>query len=165
MKTIKKTLPILLLLAITSVISSCSSDDGSTETENQSEYYMTAKVNGQEYSANQDAIVTNFTGIVDGTDIRGVYQIDIDNYEHIRFDLIEYDNSLGTFDLTSGNNSMTYQINSKAWAAHNTIGSGSVTITVNDTTHIEGTFSGTLIDVTDDTTKVITEGNFSAIKQ
>ena len=169
MKTILKTT--IIILIITTTLFSCNKNNNEEETGNQTTFYMTAKVDGQDFIANKDATVSEFIGIVTGDEIRGVYQIDIDNYEHIRFEIIEYDDSLGTFNIGPGLRSMSYQINTNGWSAYysqatgSSQGSGSVVITVNDNTHIEGTFSGTLINPTNNTQKVITEGKFSAKKQ
>lgn len=159
-----KTLKTLFILSLLLLNFSCNKDDNEAGTENQPTFYMTAKVDGQDFTANQDATLTEFVGIENGVRIEGVYQIDIDNYEHIRFRIEGYNDSLGTFYFSTNATSITYQINSAAWSAQHNYGSGSVVITVNDNTHIEGTFSGTLIDPTDNTQKVITEGKFNAKK-
>ncbi|MCL5128368.1 MULTISPECIES: DUF6252 family protein [unclassified Algibacter] len=159
-KTLKilfsKTVVILILL--TASLTSCSSDDDSNA--DQSDYYLTAKVDGVNFSTDYVTI----SAFQDNTDIyfiRGVGEESSFGFS------LESPVSTGTFSATiSEDYVLFYQvINPYAvWAATEDGGSGTITITENTNSYVKGTFSFTGFNPADDSTKVITEGKFKAQK-
>ncbi|MBJ2173981.1 hypothetical protein JBL43_07015 [Aureibaculum sp. A20] len=158
MKTIlTKTTTFILLLAV--LVISCSKKDKLKSDDN---YYLTAMVDGLNYSA--DLVTANTVlGQTDHYTISG-----IGNNKNIGL-VIENPPSTGTFITGSGETpTLFYQeITTTAvvwWPANEELGSGTITITENNDTFIAGTFSFTGILVIDDSTKTITEGKFKAKK-
>jgi hypothetical protein len=158
LKTIvSKTAIILLILSI--AVSSCSSDDDSSDS-GQGDYFLTAKIDGVNYSR-------DFVTVSNSPDVTDVYIISgVGDGSSIGLTL-ESPISTGTFSPTAGRLTVLfYQENDPfmMWGATEDAGSGTITITANNATSIEGTFSFTGINPIDDSTKVITEGKFKAQK-
>lgn len=148
---------ILILLAV--VLSSCSSEDDSTSSE-QSNFFLTAKIDGVNYSRE----VVTVSALADESD---VYIISgVDEASSIGLTL-ESPISTGTFTPTVGGVTVLFyqETNPYAvWAASEDVGSGTITITENTDTYVKGTFLFTGVNPAENTTKVITEGQFKAQK-
>jgi len=166
MKTIKKTIYIsFLCLAV--ILASCSSsddnnndgDDGGTD----GAEYLTAKVDGASFEAAQSPAV-----IVGATSGNGLmtFQGGTNEGNTIRGSVFNY-NGAGTYttgDNITNVNSLSYiTLPNNIWNSTFDIGSGTITITSDDGTTIEGTFSFEGYNAEGQTTKTITEGNFKAI--
>ncbi len=149
--------PLILLFII--VLSSCSSSDDSSDS-NQSDYFLTAKVDGVNYSR-------DFVTVSALPNESDVYIISgVDEISSIGLTL-ESPIATGTFTPTVGTLTVLFyqEINPYAvWGASEDEGSGTITITENTDTYIKGTFSFTGVNPTDNSTKVITEGQFKAQK-
>lgn len=162
MKTIK-TIMCILLLSVT--LSSCTSNGGDELISG--EDFFTAKVDGADWAAitgSSDTIAWTIPhqGIVtiQGSDSNGTaITMNIWNY-----------NGVGTYDFSTGG-FIQYvvgatQPNSGAWACTTTSGTnGSVEITSDDGTIIEGTLSFVGKNASDNSTKTITLGEFRATKE
>lgn len=159
-KKLKSIFPktVLFLLFITIVSSSCSSDDDSNP--GQDGYYLTAKVDGADYS-------TDFVTISAFQDNTDIYLISGVGEESSFGFSLESPVSIGTFSATTSEDIVLFYqvINPYAvWSATEVAGSGTITITENSASYVKGTFSFTGANPADDTLKVITEGKFKAQK-
>lgn len=162
MKILKTILPkaALILLLLTVVLSSCSSDDGDDTNPEQTGFYLTAKIDGVNYSRK----LVTVSATADGTD---VYLISAVGEESSIGLSLESPISTGTFTPDVGGVTVLFyqEINPFAiWGATEDEGSGTITITKNNATYLEGTFSFTGVNPADDSTKLITEGKFKAQK-
>ena len=164
MKTLQK---IGLLLLFTLLITSCSKNNDENDTSASGGDFFTAKVDGTAWEA--------FTGppdtvawseahagliVLQGSDANGTA---------ITMNIMNY-NGTGTYDFTrTGFIQFVIaptQANSGSWVANSASGTtGSVNITSDDGSVIEGTVSFTGLNPQDNTKKVITEGKFRATKQ
>ncbi len=160
MKTFKTLFPktVLILLFIVA-LTSCSSDDDSSGSE-QSDYYLTAKVDGVDYSR-------DFVTVSTLPDESDVYIISgVGEVSSIALTL-ESPISTGVFTPTLGGSTVLFyqEINPFViWGATEDEGSGTITITENTDTYIKGTFSFTGVNPLDNSIKEITEGQFKAQK-
>ncbi|MCF6351901.1 MAG: DUF6252 family protein [Cyclobacteriaceae bacterium] len=156
------------ILSILLFLISCSKDDEqSPQTDN---YYLTAKIDGVDFSADASSLVSFGA---DGTgffNIKGIRS----NGDFIAITLIS-PTATGTFTMSNNINSTaprtTYSIPpGDNWSTHvlqgtAIIGSGTATVTINNDTYMEGTFSFTGYNPLDNfSPKVITEGKFKAKK-
>ncbi|WP_033957412.1 DUF6252 family protein [Psychroserpens jangbogonensis] len=159
MKTLKTMFAKIAFILLTLVLSSCSSNDDSTNSE-QSNYYLTAKVDGVNFSID---IVTVST-LADETDFYVISGVG----ENTSIGLtLESPISVGTFTTGVAEIvALTYQTNSPfvVFGASQDVGSGTITITENNANYIKGTFSFTGINQLDNSTKEISEGAFKAVK-
>jgi len=160
-KTMKNTLKtITILFLLTFVLQSCNKDDDGNSQPQEESYFLTAKIDGVDYSRDLVTVST----LADET---GFYTISgIGESSSIGLTL-ESPTSTGTFTPTiGGSTSLFYQeVNPFiVWGASEGVGSGTITITVNNATFMEGTFSFTGVNPADNTTRVITEGRFKAQK-
>ncbi len=151
----------LILLIIVGVLSSCSSDDDNDDTnQEQSNYFLTAKVDGVDFSR-------DFVTVSALPDESDVYIISgVGEVSSIALTL-ESPISTGAFIPTVGGLTVLFyqEINPYAvWGANEDAGSGTITITENTDTYIKGTFSFTGFNPLDNSIKEITEGNFKARK-
>lgn len=141
------------------MLSSCSSDDDTSGSE-QSDFFLTAKIDGANFSR-------DFVTVSAFPDESDVYIITaVDEASSIGLSL-ESPISTGTFTPTVGGLTVLFyqEISPYAvWEATEDGGSGTITITENTATYIKGTFSFTGINPLDDSKKVITEGKFKAQK-
>ena len=161
MKTLKtifqKTAVILLLLTV--VLISCSSDDDSTDSE-QTGFFLTAKVDGVAYSRDFITVST----LPDDTDIYIISAVGEASSIGLT---LESPIATGTFaPMVEGLTVLFYQETNPfaVWGASDDVGSGTITIIENTATYIKGTFSFTGVNPADDSTKVITGGQFKAKK-
>lgn len=160
MKTLKSKLNktvLFLLLAIAFI--GCSKDDKPTDPETNTEYFLTAKVDGVDFSRD------NVFGSTDPEDME-FFLITAVGETSIGLAL-NSPPSTGTFTTAIDENvAMTYQtsdISDGWWIASEDYGSGTI-ITKNNATYIEGTFSFSAFNGLENTTKQITEGKFKAKK-
>jgi len=166
MKTIKKTIYVTFL-CLSVILASCSSsdDDGGTDdgTGGTGDEFLTAKVDGSNFEAAQSPAV-----IVGATSGNGLmtFQGGTNEGNTIRGSVFNY-NGAGTYttgdNIANVNSLMYITLPNNAWSSTFDIGSGTITITSDDGTTIEGTFSFEGYNSEDQTTKTITEGNFKAI--
>ena len=165
MKTLKNTFRILFLTLAVG-FTSCSSDDdngGGSGGGGGGEEFLIAKVDGADFEAAQDPAV-----IVSATTSNGVLTFHGGNNSGntIRGTIQSY-TGVGTYttgDNLTNVNSLTYlTLPANAWMSTFDIGSGTVTITSDDGTTVEGTFSFEGYNASDQTTKSITNGSFKAI--
>lgn len=161
MKTLKTILPILFLSLI---MTSCTTNESEA---NEGDDFFTAKVDGADWAAfigPPDTVAWSeaHTGIIviQGSDSNGTaITMNILNYSGTR-----------TYDFTTAG-FIQYvvsplQQNSGAWACDASSGtSGSVEITSDDGTTIEGTVSFVGKNASDNSTKTITLGEFRATKE
>lgn len=163
MKIFKK---IGLLFLLTLTIVSCSKNDNGNETSAEGDFF-TAKIDGTDWSAftgPPDTVAWNEAHaglvVIQGSDANGTA---------ITMNIMNY-NGTGTYDFTQAG-FIQYvigptQTNSGSWVANSASGtSGSVIITSDDGSVIEGTVSFTGLNPQDNTRKVITDGKFRATKQ
>lgn len=151
MKTIFK---LSILIAFVTLFIACTDDDPTTGSNSGSS--LTAKVDGQDFAsmeASASAIITNGVLALQGSDASGNF---------IRMNIMSY-NGAGTYksgDALSNTNSMSYGTVSpvQAWTSTFNIGSGTLTVTSDDGSTIEGTF--TFDGVDGSSTKSITNGKF-----
>ncbi|TXE16950.1 hypothetical protein ES692_11405 [Psychroserpens burtonensis] len=149
----------LILCSLTVVLSSCSSGDDSSDSE-QSDYYLTAKIDGVDYSRE----FVTVSASADNTDIYVITAIGETSSIALT---LEGPISTGTFTTATGTFPvMFYQQNDPfvAWGATEDGGSGTITITESTATYLKGTFSFTGVNPADDSTKLIAEGRFKAQK-
>ncbi|WP_432410668.1 DUF6252 family protein [Rasiella sp. SM2506] len=148
-----------ILLLVSIPFSSCSSDDDATTPE-QTNFFLTAKIDGVDFSANSAdplaSISNNQTQIFTITGINN-------NGGRITLTLPS-PIIVGTFTTDTGAILSFVSPNVEVWGATEDAGTGTITITANNTTAIEGTFSFTGVNPADNSTKVITEGKFKAKK-
>lgn len=167
MKSLHKFFYVLMLFS-TVLFTACnknSDDGGGEEGENTSgTEYLTAKVDGTDFEAAQDPAV-----IVSATVGNNVlsFQGGKNNGETIRGTINGY-SGVGTYrtgnDISNPNSLNYITLNPTAnWGSTFNIGSGTVEITMDDGTTIEGTFSFEGLNADDQTTKNITQGNFKAL--
>ncbi len=168
MKTLKKTMYLIMLFTAVLFTACNKDDDNGTEEENNNNNsgteFLTAKVDGTDFEAAQDPAV-----IVAATVSNGimVFQGGKNNGETIRGSINNY-NGVGTY-LTgndiSNQNSLTYLTLTPVatWMSTFNIGSGTVEVISDDGTTIEGTFSFEGFNAQDQTTKTVTQGSFKAI--
>lgn len=166
MKTLTNTFRILFLtLAI--AFTSCSSDDddgggSGGGTGGGGEEFLIAKIDGADFEAAQTPAV-----IVAATTSNGVLTFHGGNNSGntIRGTIQSY-TGVGTYttgDGLSNVNSLTYiTLPANSWMSTFNIGSGTVTVTSDDGTTVEGTFSFEGYNAQDQTTKNITNGSFKA---
>ncbi len=161
MNTLKTIVPktVLILLLLTATLTSCSSDDDSSGSE-QGDYYLTAKVDGVNYSR-------DFVTVSASADDTDIYIISAVGEESSIGLTLESPISTGTFTPAVGGLTVLFyqEINPYAlWGATEDGGSGTITITESTATYLKGTFSFTGVNPADDSTKVIAEGKFKAQK-
>lgn len=149
---------VLILLLIPAMLSSCSSDDDSGS--EQDGYYLTAKVDGVDYS-------TDFVTVSTTPDLTDIYLITAVG-ETASFGLsLKSPISTGTFTSNTDEETVLfYQVLNPyaVWSASEDTGSGTIIITENTNTYIKGTFSFTGENPADNSSKVITQGKFKAQK-
>ncbi len=169
MKTLKKSI-YLILLSTAVMFTACNKDDDNNDQgqnnqqNNNGAEFLTAKVDGVMFEAAQDPAVIVSASI--GNSVLAV-QGGKNNGETIRATINNY-TGVGTY-LTgndiSNPNSLTYlTLNPVAsWMSTFNIGTGTLEVTFDDGETIEGTFSFEGFNAQDQTTKTITEGNFKAV--
>lgn len=165
-KIMKNFMKISLFLLLTILLISCNNNDEDSDTSSSGDFF-TAKVDGQTWTAfigPPDTIAWNeaHTGLIvlQGSDSSG---------KAISMNIMNYSGK-GIYDFSTAG-FVQYviaptQANSGTWvcnAGSNT--TGSVEITSDDGTIIEGNVSFTAKNNQDSSTKVITEGKFRATKQ
>ena len=167
MKTLKKSI-YLLFLCTAVAVTSCnknddSNDDGQGDQNNGTEF-LTAKVDGVDFEAAQDPAV-----IVSAAVSNNVLAIHggKNNGETIRGTINGY-NGVGTYhtgnDISNPNSLAYLTINPvQNWMSTFNIGSGTLEVTFDDGTTVEGTFTFEGLNAQDQTTKTVTQGNFKAI--
>lgn len=159
MKTIFK---LSIVVAFLTFFVACNKDDSTEGTNNGST--LTAKVDGTDFTsleASAGAVISNGVLALHGGDAAGNYiSITIHSY-----------NGVGTY--VSGNgisnmNTMVYgtATNTTGWTSTMNIGSGTLDVTTDDGTIVEGTFSFTAPPGNSNSTgtKTITDGKFKIIK-
>nr|WP_321229063.1 DUF6252 family protein [uncultured Psychroserpens sp.] len=161
MKTLKTMIPktTLVLILIIVMLNSCSSSDD-TDASGQSAYYLTAKIDGVNYSR-EFVTVSALPDETDAYIISAVGEISSIGLS------LESPISTGTFTSSIGDLTVLFyqEINPYAvWASSDDVGSGTITVTENTDTYIKGTFSFTGVNQLDNSIKVITDGNFKAQK-
>lgn len=164
MKTLKKTIlpkSVLILLLFTFMLSSCSSDDDPSVPD-QSGFTLTAKIDGVDFfrddiiggTALDDADIYLITSIAGGETSMSI--------------ALSSPISEGTFTTAVAEQAIliyqTSDISDGWWLANEDVGSGTVTITKNTSSFIEGTFSFTAFNGLSNSTKEITDGKFKAEK-
>ena len=159
---------LLLVILSTSLFISCSNDDDESSSGGGDEF-LTAKIAGVNFEASKDpatiigATISNGILAVQGGDNNG---------NTISFQVANY-NGTGTYktgdNFTNTNQILYLTINPVAsWssniatAALGTLSPGTINITVEDGTVVEGTFSFEGYNADNKTTKNITEGKFKA---
>ncbi len=168
MKTIKKTM-YLVMLVTTVLFTACSSDDDNDDNDDGSggtggSEFLTAKVDGADFAAAQDPAV-----IVGASLSNGILAVHggKNNGETIRITVGDY-NGVGTYsagEIITGVNSLMYVTISPvaAWTTIFELATGTIEITSDDGTTVEGTFSFEGYNAADQSTKNITNGSFKAI--
>ncbi|WP_400075269.1 hypothetical protein [Winogradskyella sp. R77965] len=162
-----KTAFILLLIAI--LFNSCSSDDDAPSSED-SDYFLTAKIDGVDFSGDASSLVSIQADGTDFFNIKGISsngdQITITLISPTATGIFPMSNETGvlaprtTFSIPSGENWSTHVLQGTE-----IIGSGTATVSINDDTYMEGTFSFIGYNPLDNfSAKVITEGKFKAKK-
>ena len=165
----------LLVMTVSLVtLSSCSSDDDNSGNggggSGNGDEFLTAKIDGSNYAAAQDPSVivgaqsTNGVLAVQGGDNSGnTISITLPNYSGV--------GTYVTGDNLSNQNGIQYLVINPApatWASNfataavGTLSPGSIEITSDDGTTVEGTFSFEGYNASDMTSKMITEGSFKA---
>ena len=139
---------------------SCSDDDNVNVAGSGS---FTAKVDGTTFESLAGTVGATVNGSVAG--IQGSKA----DGEYIRINIVNY-TGVGTYttgDALTNTNMIIYGTISpnESWVSTFDVGSGTIEITSETSTTIEGTFSFTGENNNLNTTKVITEGQFSAPKQ
>lgn len=164
----------MLFVMIGSLITltSCSSDDdnGGDNGGGNGNEFLTAKIDGADFAASQSPAV-----IVGAQSTNGILAVQggDNNGNTINFAIQNY-NGVGTYttgdNLTNANLIQYLQISPVAgWASNlataalGTLNPGTIEITSDDGTTVEGTFSFDGYNADDMTTKVVTQGSFKAI--
>ena len=158
---------IFTILICTTLFLSCSNDD-SDGSSGEGDEFLTAKINGADFAASTDpatiigATITNGILAVQGGDNSG---------NTISFQVFGY-NGVGTYKtadaLTSTNQIMYVTISPVAtWSSSGVtsvtgIAPGTIEVTSEDGTTVEGTFTFEGYNAQDQTVKNITEGEFKA---
>jgi hypothetical protein len=163
----RKLKQLALFLTVVLLLTSCSKDDDNSSGGDE---FLTAKIDATDFAASQSPAVivgaqsTNGILAVQGGDNNGnTINMAIQNYSGV-----------GTYktgdNLTNGNMIQYLQINplstwasNLATAAVGTLQAGSIEITSDDGTTVEGTFSFEGYNASDMTTKVVTQGSFKAL--
>jgi len=168
MKTIKKTMYLVMVFA-TVFFTACSSDDdnggdGEDGGGGSGSEFLTAKVNGTNFEAAQSPAVIVAASV--NNDVLAVHGGKNDG-ETIRISIFNYD-GVGTYytgdNITNVNSLMYLTLTPSAtWTSTFDIGSGTIEITSDNGTTVEGTFSFEGFNAQDSTTKNITNGSFKAI--
>jgi len=168
MKTFKKS-AYLVMLCVAVIFTACKSDDNNNEEEGEQgggdgTEFLTAKVDGVDFEAAQDpavivsaAVNNNVMAFTGGKN----------NGETIRGTLNDY-NGVGTYrtgnDISNVNSLIYLTLTPVAtWTSTFDIGSGTIEVTSDDGSIIEGTFTFEGFNGADQTTKTITQGNFKAV--
>ncbi|MGV6829556.1 MAG: DUF6252 family protein [Flavobacteriales bacterium] len=163
MKTIKKTLYLVMLFAAV-MVSSCNKDDDNNDNgggNGGGSEFLTAKVDGSNYEAAQSPAV-----IVGAQSSNGVLVVQggTNDGETIRINIGNY-NGPGTYhagDFTNPNTFSYITLPNNLWMGGFGLGSGTVNVTSDNGTTVEGTFSFEGVNGQNNTTKSITEGQFKA---
>lgn len=166
MKTIKKTMYLVMLFSAV-LFTACSSDDdngGDDGSGSGGSEFLTAKVSGADFAAAQDPAV--IVGASLSNDVLAVHG-GKNNGETIRITIADY-NGVGTYnagETLTGMNSLMYVTISPvaAWTTMFGLATGTIEITSEDGTTVEGTFSFEGYNAEDQSTKNITNGSFKAI--
>lgn len=162
----------LLTIMVTSVVlASCSSDDDNGEEGNSGDEFLTAIIDGSNFAASQSPAVivgaqsVNGVLAVQGGDNNGnTISLAINGYSgvgtYVTGDTITNTNFIQYLEL----NNMTpvTWANGLASAALGTVTAGSIEITSDDGTTVQGTFSFEGYNASDMTSKIITSGEFKA---
>jgi len=165
MKTIKKTMYLVMLFTAVLFTACSTNDDDDNDDDGSSggSEFVTAKVNGTDFEAAQDPAV-----IVGATVSNGVLAVHggKNNGETLRLTIGSY-NGVGTYSagesITSVNSLMYVTISPvAAWTTIFDLATGTIEITSDDGTTVEGTFSFEGYNAADQTTKTITVGKFKA---
>ena len=162
----------VLLLAISLVtFTSCSKDDDDSSS-NGGDEFITAKIDGADYAASQDpatiigATILNGILAVQGGDNSGnTISFQVQNYTGVGI--------YNTGDSITNTSQIMYLTvspvatwaSSLASAALGTLPAGTIEVTAEDGTTVEGTFSFEGYNASDMTTKNITQGKFKAVLQ
>lgn len=163
MKTLKR---ISILLFATILWVSCSSDDDNPDAGSDGEF-LTAKVDGADFSSFEDSIGASI-GTGGAGDVLAVQGSNTSG-DYIRINIVGY-NGVGTYvtgDNISNTSSAGYGTVQPiaAWNSTFDIGSGTIEITEDTSTYVKGTFSFSGLNAADSSTKSITQGEFRANKQ
>jgi hypothetical protein len=169
MKTFKKS-AYLVMLCVAVMFTACKSDDNNNEEEggqgggSNGTEFLTAKVDGVDFEAAQDPAVIVSAAVNNNV---MAFQGGKNNGETIRGTLNDY-SGVGTYRTgndISNVNSLTFLTLTPvaAWTSTFNIGSGTIEVTSDDGSIIEGTFAFEGFNGADQTTKTITQGNFKAI--
>jgi len=170
----KKLNQIMLLVMVVSavVFTSCSSDDDGGGSSGNGDEFLTATIDGASFAAAQSPAVIigaqNTNGIlaVQGGDNNGnTINFVVQNYNgvgtYVTGDAITNTNFIQYLEL-NGMMPVTWA-NGLASAALGTISAGSIEVTSDDGTTVEGRFSFDGYNGSDMTTKVVTQGEFKAL--
>jgi len=158
------------ILSILLFLISCNKDDEKSNPPLAENYFLTAKIDGVDFTADASSLVSFGA---DGTGFFNIKGISSSG-DFIAITLIS-PTATGTFTMSNDINNTaprsTYSIPSgDNWSTHvlqgtEIIGSGTVTVAANNDTYMEGTFSFTGYNPLDNfSPKVITEGKFKAKK-
>ena len=167
MKILKKSMYLLMVCSIV-LFTACSGDDDNNDDDDGGggggSEFLTAKVAGTNYEAAQSPTV--IVGASKSNDVLAVHG-GKNNGETIRITIGNY-NGVGTYtagEVITGVNSLMYVTVSPvaAWTTFFEIATGTIEITSDDGTTVEGTFSFDGYNAENQTTKSITEGKFKAV--
>lgn len=166
MRTLKNFMLLIMVAAMVNLTSCSSSDDGDGGDggNNNGNDFLTAKVDGADFTASQNpadlvsAVVASGILTLQGSDNDGnAIRITINNYTGVS------GSPYTTGDNISNVNSMSYiELPANGWTSTFDVGMGTLNITSDDGTTVAGDFSFTGLNASDMTTKDITMGSFSA---
>ncbi len=171
MRHFKQFMLLVMVGALLTLTSCSNNDDGDDSQTNNSggDEFLTAKIDGADFEASTDP--ASLIGAVLSNGVLAV-QGSTNNGDYLRFNIVNY-NGTGTYQtgdaLTNPNLIQYGKINPVvAWlsngiaVAGNSSATGTITITAEDGSVVEGTFSFTGLNASDSSTKTISEGKFKA---
>ena len=158
-----------IIALLTFSFASCTSDDDDTNSSSSGDEYLTAKIDGADYAASKDPAT-----IIGATKSNGILAVQGgDNSGNtISFQIMNY-NGTGSYN-TGDNLSNTSQImyitispianwgSNLATAALGTLSPGTITVTSDDGSIVEGTFEFEGYNASTQNSKNITNGKFKA---
>ncbi|PCJ64365.1 MAG: hypothetical protein COA58_13505 [Bacteroidetes bacterium] len=148
-------------------LTSCKGDESSPKTSSNTSYYFTCKIDGEEFVSSSESSVVSYAA--DFSEYFNIQGIDVMGNKLSL--TLQSPTQIGTFETGDpGTPTQTiaahYATQSPVenWSTRDDNGKGTIIVSKNTETYMEGSFSFTAMNAIDSTTKVFTEGEFKVRK-